>query len=77
MRLRAIFCSLWFGILPYRCYEDKCHYAGTTYGRHLTLNLETAAYWLLFQEPEDWREFERQINPSWRAVWKDMWRKVR
>jgi hypothetical protein len=74
MRLRAIFCSLWFGILPWKFYEDSCHYEGGSYIGHLRLNLETAVMWATWREPEDWHQFESEVNPTWGSVWKDMFR---
>lgn len=61
-RTRAIYYCLKYGILPWWCYERTCHYEGMTYGEHLRLNLRYAARWLLRQETEDDRDFERDTN---------------
>jgi hypothetical protein len=73
IRIRAIFCALWFGIMPYWVYERHCHYR-RGYWKHLKLNLETAMLWILFREKPSWHQFERDVNPSWRRVLLNMWR---
>lgn len=75
MRARAIWCCLWFGLLPGELYEDRpCHYRPGSYARHVFLNLKTALLWIFWREPEDYHVFEREMNPSWKAVWKMMFR---
>lgn len=67
MRLRAIFCCLYFGVVPSFVYEPKCHHNGT-YLTHLKLNLEMVLIWLFFQETQEDVEFESQVNQSWSFV---------
>lgn len=67
MRIRAIFCCLYFSIIPWWMYEKKKHYR-RSYLLHLKLNLETALGWLLFREKPSWIEFEKEINPTWKKV---------
>lgn len=62
MRIRAIICALWYGVLPWQLYERECHYRGMTYGEHLLLNLRLAVTWATWSETEDDREFERTVN---------------
>lgn len=67
MRLRAIACALWFGLLPWPAYESRCHYAGMTYAGHVWLNLHYAWVWITHRETEADRQFEREVNS--RPVW--------
>jgi len=58
--------------MPWWVYEDRCHYKGMTYIEHLLFNLKYAWTWIsLCEAREDW-EFERKVNPSWRATAKAM-----
>jgi hypothetical protein len=62
MRLRAIGCCLYYGLVPWQLYEDQCHYAPWGYWRHLRENLIYGLRWLTFRDrPED-RAFEVQVN---------------
>lgn len=76
MRLRAIWCCLWFGILPWQLYQGESHYR-RGYARHLYLNLATVLHWALWIEPAERHDFEREVNPSWRCVWDNMFRPCR
>ena len=73
MRARAIFCCLYFSIVPWWIYEKKKHYE-RSYLLHLKLNLETAWGWAFFKEKPSWIEFEKEINPTWKQVIKNMTR---
>jgi hypothetical protein len=61
MRLKAIWCCVKFGLLPWWCYEKQRHY-DCSYWQHLAINAAYAWRWLIFQEDESDREFERTIN---------------
>lgn len=61
MRMRAIFCALYFGILPYWCYEKTRHYQ-CSYWQHLMINLKYAWRWLSFTETAKDIEFEKRTN---------------
>lgn len=67
IRLRAILCSLWFGILPWWLYEEECHYRPWGYWRHLAHNLAYALTWAASRERDFDRWFEREVNirPRW------------
>jgi hypothetical protein len=72
MRLRGIWCCLWFGTMPWRLYEKKKHYR-RGYWRHLKLNWGTVWMWLTKRKVgKSYVEFENQINPSWKQVFKNM-----
>lgn len=72
VRLRAIWCCIWFGLVPWPVYERKCHYSGMTYIQHLMLNVEFVAIWITGKElHSDW-EFEKKTNPSWSVVIRNM-----
>lgn len=73
MRLRAIFCCLYFGIVPWWIYEPTCHYE-KGYWKHLQLNLEMAMIWLLYLEEYEDLEFESKVNASWTFVASKMFR---
>jgi hypothetical protein len=62
IRARAIACALWFGLLPWRFYEDECHYAPMGYLGHLWLNLTYAACWLTRRETAADHAFELEVN---------------
>ena len=64
MRLRAIWCSLSYGVRPWWMYEDECHYAPMTYRQHLRLNLSYAWSWITFRETKADRAFEREVNAA-------------
>lgn len=67
MRLRAIFCALYFGLMPSWVYEKEPHYPGS-YFNHMRLNLEMVFIWGLFKETPDDCYFEKKLNPDWRTV---------
>lgn len=71
MRLRAIFCCLYFGLVPWSIYEKTKHYCGTYWG-HLKLNLEQSTVWLLYKETEEDIAFEKEVNASWSSVLKNL-----
>ena len=71
MRIRAIFCCIYFSLAPWWIYEKKKHYR-RGYWLHLKLNLETAVLWMLFKEEPSWIEFEKEINPTWKQVIKNI-----
>jgi hypothetical protein len=72
-RLRAIFCCLWFGILPSWVYEPVCHYR-RGYFRHCKLNLQQVWVWLSFSEKASSIDFELEINRSWGFVFSKLFR---
>ena len=74
MRFRAIFCCLYFSILPWWIYENKKHYR-RTYCKHIKLNFSQIKVWILSQETQEDIDFEREINPSWKKVFSNMFRK--
>lgn len=67
MKLRAIFCCTYFSIVPWWVYEKEKHYE-RTYWKHLKLNWKQAMIWLTGKETEDDIEFEKEINPDWMTV---------
>ncbi len=68
MRIRAIVCCLWFGVMPSWVYEVKCHYKDG-WCSHLFRNLKQAWKWISFQESAQDREFEKNTNASWQINW--------
>lgn len=74
LRLRAIFCCLYFGIMYWRVYERECHYAPGNYWGHLLLNVGHAWTWIAHPdriEQED-IDFEKEVNPSWPSTFRTM-----
>lgn len=66
LRSRAIFCCLWFGLLPWWVYENTPH-CSCPWWEHLKLNLADARMWLENRQSfGDWR-FELRVNsrPNW------------
>lgn len=65
-RPRAIFCSLWFGLMPWWVYEGRPHY-DCGYLAHLRLNLRYAWTWATWRETLEEEAFERRVNarPNW------------
>lgn len=61
VRVKAIVCALYYGILPWWMYENKKHFEGS-YLHHLFINIGYAAMWLFFMETEDDRRFEKLVN---------------
>jgi hypothetical protein len=64
VRLRAISCALWYGVLPWQIYEDECHYVPMSYLAHLWMNLGHAFRWVAFRETDEDRRFEAEVNGS-------------
>ena len=64
VRIKAIFLSVWFGVLPWWMYEKKKHHKGG-YFYHLKINLVYAKRWLLFKETEGDRKFEKEVNENY------------
>ena len=73
MRIRAIFCCLYFGIMPSPVYEKRCHYR-RGYWKHMYLNLEQILIWIFFRDTQSDREFEAEVNPSWSVVFGKLFR---
>jgi len=72
MRLKGIWCCLWFGTMPWRLYEKKKHYR-RGYWKHLKLNWGTVWMWTAKRNiGKSYVDFENQINPSWVQVLKNM-----
>ena len=73
-RLRAIFCCLYFGIMPWQVYEKDHHYKGMSYWNHLVMNLEMAWQWIgqLDTITQEELDFEREVNPSWTTTFKTL-----
>jgi len=61
VRLRAILCALWFGIIPWWVYEEERHYP-EPYLEHLWLNLVYAAHWALGRQTLGDVRFELENN---------------
>jgi hypothetical protein len=61
IRLRAIWYALWFGLLPWWCYERTPHYA-FGYREHLRRNLRLAWLWATWHETQGDYEFELTVN---------------
>jgi len=72
-RMRAIWCCIWFGLMPWQVYQPICHYR-SGYWRHAWLNVRQAWVWITFAESASARKFEREVNPSWAMVAKKMFR---
>lgn len=68
MRLRAIFCCVWFSLMPWQVYEASCHYCGMTYYQHLKLNLDSLLTWVTFRETQEDIMFEKETNTSWSSL---------
>ena len=71
MRIRAIFCCIYFSIVPWWIYEKKKHYR-RTYWKHLKLNFGQIKTWLLKQETQEDIDFEKEVNPTWKKVISNM-----
>lgn len=48
----------WYGILPWRLYEKKCHYIGDSYWWHLRENARYAWTWIRGCETDQDRQDE-------------------
>jgi len=80
IRIRAIFCCLYFGIMPWQFYErDKCHYEGISYWEHMILNVKYTFVWLTCSETWEDVKFEKETNSSWKQVFyrSNRWTKFR
>ena len=72
MRLKAMWCCMWFGTMPYRVYEKKKHYR-RGYWKHLKLNWGTVWMWLTHKKvTQSYVDFEKQTNTSWKRVFINM-----
>lgn len=67
MRIRAIACALFYGLVPSRLYERTPHYAPLTYMQHLGMNIAYAFRWLSLRETAEDRQFEREVNRNFAA----------
>lgn len=73
MRIKAVFCCLYFGLLPSWVYETRCHYSsaaisgGMTYWEHLKINLRRARLWAWGLPDQHEVDFELRVNrrPNW------------
>ena len=74
MRLKAIFCCLYFGITPWWVYQKACHYEGMSYWNHLILNMEQVRIWLTGEYSFGDLRFETVTNPNWKIVLKNLCR---
>jgi hypothetical protein len=64
MRVRAIACAVFYGVVPYWLYEDQPHYAPMGYLTHLRMNLAYCLRWLTFRETDEDRRFEAEVNAA-------------
>ena len=72
MRLKAMWCCMWFGTMPYRVYEKKKHYR-RGYWKHLKLNWGTVWMWLTHKKvTRSFVDFEKETNTSWKRVFINM-----
>ena len=74
MRIRAIFCCIYFSVVPWWVYEKEKHYERTCW-KHIKLNFGQIKAWLLKQETQEDIDFENEVNPSWKKVFSNMVRK--
>ena len=76
-RIRAIFCCIWFGIVPWQLYESEKHYE-YDYFTHLKLNWGMVFFWITkWKIDEEELKFEKEVNPNWKVVFKNMWIGIR
>jgi hypothetical protein len=61
MRIRAVYKSLYHGILPHWMYEKQRHY-NCSYLYHLWINIKYALRWMTFKEDQSDIDFEIKIN---------------
>ena len=72
MRLKAMWCCMWFGTMPWRIYEKKKHYR-RGYWKHLKLNWGTVWMWLTHKKvTRSFVDFEKETNTSWKRVFINM-----
>jgi hypothetical protein len=77
IRIRAIFCCIWFGTIPWQIYESKKHYQ-YNYWSHLKLNWGMVWVWLTNWELDiEEIDFEQEVNPNWKVVFKNMFTWIR
>ncbi len=63
MRAGAIIACLYYGLLPWWCYERRRHYS-CSYWRHLWINLALAWRWATCRQTYSDMRFELETN--WR-----------
>lgn len=61
-RPRAILCCLYYGLLPWRVYESRCHYAPMSYAAHAAMNLRYCLNYLRPRVDFGSRRFEIRVN---------------
>jgi hypothetical protein len=72
MRVKAMWCCIWFGTMPYRVYEKTCHYRRGYLG-HLKLNWGTVWMWVTSgQVRKSFVDFENETNSNWIQIFKNM-----
>lgn len=74
MKCRAIFCCLYFGLMPWWIYERHHPHYEYGYFSHLCLNLTQVLIWLRNQQQFADIRFEIQTNGSWQVVFQRMFR---
>lgn len=62
LRLRAIARCFFYGLVPWRLYERRCHFRGMSYGEHAALNLRLAGRWATGGEDASDVRFEEETN---------------
>lgn len=62
VRLHAIWCCIYYGVLPWWLYEDEPHFAPMGYWSHLWMNIETAYRWMTWRENDEDIRFELDVN---------------
>jgi hypothetical protein len=71
-RIRAIFCCIWFGTMPWQLYENEKHYE-YDYWSHLKLNWRMLWVWLTsWKLDAEELEFEHEVNSTWWCVYNRM-----
>lgn len=74
MKFRAIFCCIYFGVMPWWIYERNRPHYDCSYIEHLKMNLIQAWIWIAnLYEFADIR-FEKTTNPDWKVVFQKMFR---
>jgi len=77
LRIRAIFCCIWFGTIPWQLYESEKHYT-YDYFTHLKLNWGMVLFWITNWKIDDEElVFEKKVNPTWKVVLRNMWIGIR
>mgnify|MGYP003451633122 CR=1 FL=1 len=65
IRIKAIWCCLFYGLMPWWVYEQECHYKGDSYWQHLVMNVKYAGVWIANYPVKPTPEhlaFEKQFN---------------